>query len=95
MSIVGIDSSVLLSLFQSRAGMTVTAYGSSGPAKVKQPTAPWSTEQTPAQTSALVKAAMARTFASSPFRIAKPELDSARTRVAFSSATASSVRKAV
>jgi hypothetical protein len=57
MSIVGIDSSVLLSLFQSRAGVAVT--GSVGPARVKQPTAPWNTEQNPAQTSALVKAAMA------------------------------------
>ncbi|MDB5425231.1 MAG: regulatory protein FlaEY [Phenylobacterium sp.] len=58
MSIVGIDSSVLLSLFQARAGVPVTGAANFGPAPVKQPTAPWSREPTPAQTSALVKAAM-------------------------------------
>jgi hypothetical protein len=62
MSIVGIDSSVLLSLFQSRAGIGAgTSVGAAGTAtgKVPQPTAPWATEPTAAQTSAIVKAAMA------------------------------------
>jgi hypothetical protein len=56
MSIVGIDSSVLLSLFQSRAGIGAgTGVGAPGTAtgKVPQPTAPWATEPTAAQTSAL------------------------------------------
>ncbi len=59
MSITGIDSSILLAMFQSRAGIsTGTALGAAD-APVKQPTAPWTTDPTPAQTSAAVKSAMA------------------------------------
>ena len=59
MSITGIDSSVLLAMFQSRAGITTGTALCTATAPVKQPTAPWSTEPTAAQTSAAVKSAMA------------------------------------
>ena len=59
MSITGIDSSILLAMFQSRAGITTGTALGTATAPVKQPTAPWSTEPTAAQTSALVKSAMA------------------------------------
>jgi hypothetical protein len=59
MSITGIDSSILLAMFQSRAGITTGTALGTATAPVKQPTAPWTAEPTAAQTSAAVKSAMA------------------------------------
>ena len=58
MSIIGIDSSVLLSLFQSRAGIPPNGASNFGPAAVKQPRAPWYRTQTPAESTAQVKSAL-------------------------------------
>jgi len=58
MSIVGIDSSVLLAMFQSRAGVPINGAANFGPAPVKQPTAPWYKEPTAAESSAQVKSAL-------------------------------------
>jgi len=58
MSIVGIDSSVLLAMFQSRAGVPTNGAANFGPAAVKQPTAPWYKQPTAAETTAQVKAAL-------------------------------------
>jgi len=58
MSIIGIDSSVLLAMFQSRAGVPMNGAASFGPRPVKQPTAPWYSQPTAAETTAQVKSAL-------------------------------------
>lgn len=56
MAITPIDTSVLLGLYQSRAG--IAAADTAAPAKKLAPTAPWTTTPTPADAGAAVKSAL-------------------------------------
>ncbi|WP_397422769.1 hypothetical protein [Phenylobacterium sp.] len=56
--VTAIDSSLLLSMYQSRTGVRTAASGSSGTFKRVAPTAPWNGATTPAETSAAIKSAL-------------------------------------
>jgi hypothetical protein len=59
---IGIDTSVLLAYYQAKAGVPVTGAAATGTAaKQVAPTAPWSTNPTPADESAAVRSALAGT----------------------------------
>jgi hypothetical protein len=56
---IAIDQSLLLSAFMSRAGVVPGQAAGTATARVKQPTAPWTTEPTPKEMTARVKGALA------------------------------------